>query len=332
MTPHDKTPPVSPAPVEIDRAAGVIRLREPRVFGPEGITHCERFLRRVLVVEGVNSIEIDTVHARALIRVHSDGVDLLLPRIARAIRGEGTELPPGALPRGAKGARYLVQRVGSRLTSWKIRESRPGQIRLRHQLLRSDRVRARRVERSISLIPGVESARYSRWTGGLFVEYHPELLERDLLIHLAEEALADPGPPPSSLPAAVRARYAIANVNLGLATLADLGVASFAPLAAAVLVGTNLKTFAQAGGLIRRRELGLPVLYTSIVVGALASGQFLACAVMTWMSVYWRRRELDELSTERQLLLEDQVGQPLSARKSAGGREVTVSWRAAPGG
>jgi len=206
-----------------------------------------------------------------------------------------------------------------------MREDRPGQLRLRHQLLRSDRVKARRVERSISLIPGVASARYSRWTGCLFIEYHPDLVERDLLIHLAEEALVDPDPPPSNLTAAARARYAIANVNLGLATLADLGVAPFAPLTAVLLVGTNLKTFAQAGGQIRRKELGLPVLYTSIIVGTLASGQFLACAIMMWTFVYWKRREQDELSTERQLLLEDHIAQPLLARKSAGGREVTVS-------
>ncbi len=325
MTPHDKTPPISPAPVEIDRAAGLIRLRDPQVFGPGGTPHCERFLRRALIVEGINSIEIDTVDERAVIHVNPERVDSLLPRIARAIRGEGAELPPGALPHGARGARYQVQRAGSQLTSWQVRDGRSGQIRLRHQLLRSDRVKARRVERSISLIPGVASARYNRWTGCLLVEYHPNLVERDLLIHLAEEALVDPDPQPTGLSAAAAARYAIANANLGLATLADLGVAPFAPISAVVLVGTNLKTFAQAGGQIRRKELGLPVLYTSIVVGTLVSGQFLASAIMMWMFVYWRRRELDEVSTERQLMLEDHVAQPLQARKSAGGRELTVS-------
>ncbi len=145
------------------------------------------------------------------------------------------------------------------------------------------------------------------------------------MIHLAEEALVDPDFPPSGLTPAAQARYAIANANLGLATLADLGVAPFAPISAVLLVGTNLKTFAQAGGQIRRKELGLPVLYTSIVVGTLVSGQFLASAIMMWMFVYWRRREFDEVLTERQLLLEDHVAQPLQARKSAGGREVTVS-------
>ena len=74
----------------------------------------------------------------------------------------------------------------------------------------------------------------------------------------------------SSLTIAARAQYAIANVNLGVATLADLGIVPVAPLAAVVLVGTNLKTFAMAGRQVRRRELGLPVLYTAIVAGTLA--------------------------------------------------------------
>ena len=100
-------------------------------------------------------------------------IDSLLPGIVQAIRGEGAELPQGTLPPGAKGVRFQIQRVGSRLTSWLVRDGRPGQVRLRHQLMRSDRVKARRIERSMSLIPGVASARYNRLTGCLFVEYHP---------------------------------------------------------------------------------------------------------------------------------------------------------------
>jgi len=270
-------------------------------------------------------VDIDTVSATAVLRVRPQTVDSLLPKIARAVRGNGAELPPGALPHGARGAQFQVQRVGSRLTSWQVREQRPGQIRLRHRLLQNDRLKGRRVERLIGLIPGVASARYSRWSGCLCVEYYPDLVEHDLLLHLAEQALVDQGIRPSSVDGAASTRYATANFNLGLATLADLGVAPFAPITAAVLVATNLKTFAQAGGQIRRKELGLPVLYSTIVVGTLASGQFLACAIMMWMFVYWKRREHEELVTERHLLLENHFGQPLLARKTARGRELTVA-------
>ncbi len=316
--------PVSRSPVEIDRAAGIIRIYDPRVFGPGGAVHCERFLRRAFTVEGINSVTIDTLEARALLSVNAESVDSIVGSVARAIRGEGAELPAGAVPHGAKGARYQVRRVGAKLTSWQLREDRAGRIHLRHELVRKDRVKARRVQRLVSLIPGVASAHDSRWTGSLFIEYHPDLVDRDLLIHQAEQALADPDLAPSTLAVADRARYAIANVNLGLATLADLGIGPFASLTAILLVGANLKTFAEAGGQIRRRELGLPVLYTSIIVGTLASGQFLASAIMMWMFVYWKRRAVEEVLTERQLLLEDHVGEPRVARRSANGRESTV--------
>jgi Cu2+-exporting ATPase len=316
--------PVGPAPVEIDRAAGLIRLRDSRIFGPKGATLRESFLRRTFSVDGIESVEIDTVSASAVIRMQPQQVDSLLPRIALAIRGHTAELPAGALPHGARGTRFQVQRVGSRLTSWQLRAHEPGQVRLRHHLLRSDRVKGRRVEQLIARIPGVAAARYSRFTGCLCIDFHPDLVTRDLLLHMAEEALRDPEPVASTPSTTAGARYAVANLNLGVATLADLGISPVAPLAALLLLGTNLKTFAQAGSQIRRGELRLPVIYSSIVVGALASGQFMACAIMMWMYVYWRRRESDELSTERQLLLEDHVALPHRARKSAGGRELAV--------
>lgn len=90
MTPHDKTPPISPAPVEIDRAAGLIRLRDPQVFGPGGTPHCERFLRRALIVEGINSIEIDTVDERAVIHVNPERMRFAFaPDCASDPRGRG---------------------------------------------------------------------------------------------------------------------------------------------------------------------------------------------------------------------------------------------------
>ena len=40
----------------------------------------------------------------------------------------------------------------------------------------------------------------------------------------------------------------------------------------------------------RQRQLGLPTLFTTIIVGTLASGQFLAASLMSWMMAFWRYR------------------------------------------
>jgi cation transport ATPase len=316
--------PDSPVPVAIDRTAGVIRLYDPRIFGPAAALQCERFLRRAFAVEGINSVAIDTQEGRAVIQADRERFDSIALSLIGAVRGEGAELAPASLPPGAKGRRYRVERIGRRLTSWQVREDRPGQIRLRHEILRIDRVKARRAERLLSLVPGVGSATVSRFSTSLLVEYHPGLVNRDLLIQLADTALADQDFLPQDITASAAPGTTTANVNLGVAALADLGVAPFGPIAAVLLVGTNLRTFAEAGSQIRRKKVGLPVVYTSIVVGALANAQFLACAIMMWMYGYWKRRELDEVSTERQLLIEAHVAQPRLVRTNPGGRETPV--------
>jgi Cu2+-exporting ATPase len=63
------------------------------------------------------------------------------------------------------------------------------------------------------------------------------------------------------------------------------------PVNAVLLVGTNLRTFRSAW----LRVLGgirLPVLYTVLVVATLASGQFLARALMVWLAAPASRPEL----------------------------------------
>ena len=49
-------------------------------------------------------------------------------------------------------------------------------------------------------------------------------------------------------------------------------------------------TFRYAWLQVRRRNFGLPVLYTVIVTTTLASGQFFASAVMYWFFTFWHGR------------------------------------------
>ena len=117
----------------------------------------------------------------------------------------------------------------------------------------------------------------------------------------------------------------MANANLGIAALADFAVPMLAPVSAALLVGTNFRTFGSAYGQVRRRRLGLPVLYTTIVVATVASGQFLASAAMSWMFKFWRGRLRADLAAERRRMLDESLPRPRLARLVAGeGPEVLV--------
>ncbi len=59
----------------------------------------------------------------------------------------------------------------------------------------------------------------------------------------------------------------------------------------------------QAGEAVRRREAGLPLLSTTIIGVTLASGQFLAAALMAWSFRFWDRRHRDRIHSTRRALL-----------------------------
>jgi Cu2+-exporting ATPase len=84
------------------------------------------------------------------------------------------------------------------------------------------------------------------------------------------------------------------------------------PVSAVLLVGTNLRTFGAAGRQLQARQVGLPVLYTAIATMALASGQFLSCALMSWCYRFWQQRLRLDLAAGRRELLEELVPRPRS--------------------
>lgn len=91
------------------------------------------------------------------------------------------------------------------------------------------------------------------------------------------------------------------------------------PVCAALLVGSNLGTFCQAGQQIVQGRLGLPVLYTSIVAATLASGQFIASAAMSWMITFWQRLCDTQLMNARQRLMDRVIQQPGFVRLAMSG-------------
>jgi cation transport ATPase len=133
---------------------------------------------------------------------------------------------------------------------------------------------------------------------------------------LAVECAAEPEPEP--------VRFGLANTTLGVATLGELAVPALAPVSAVLLVGTSVSTFRDAAGQLRRGEAGLPVLYTAIVAATLASGQFVASAVMGWMFKYWQKVARDDLARERRQLVEA-CGPSLSLAPLAAGDVVPVA-------
>ncbi len=97
----------------------------------------------------------------------------------------------------------------------------------------------------------------------------------------------------------------LAGASLGIAALGQFAIPALIPVSAALLIGTNLKTFRATWQQARERKLGLPVLSTTIVATTMVSGQFVGAALMSCFTAYWNRRGARDLAEQRRSLLED---------------------------
>jgi Cu2+-exporting ATPase len=309
------TSPASPLPARISWSDEVVELRDERVFGPGGERLCERFLGRALSVEGVCSISLDRMRATATIRhdVGTRGLGQLLERLSAAIRDRVAPESIPALSREVREVTCTISRHGGVLTNCQVVSDRPGRLHLRHRALRMDRALAREVEHRLGTVPGVSQATVGSWTSSLFVRYDPSVIGARRLLRLAEEALDGSGGWGGSRPEPVRTQFGLANATLVIAALADFVLPALSPVSAVLLVGTNIRTFRAAWQQLRGRRVGLPVLYTAIASTALASGQFVSCALMSLCYKFWHHRLRLELTTERRLLLHECLPRPRSA-------------------
>jgi cation transport ATPase len=307
-----------------------LKLHDPEVFGAGGEELCGRFLRRVFSVEEVRSVAIDRPRSLATVAYDSAGqtVAELLHRMAAAIRGaggaDGTQ-PAQLIPADLSKPSLTVYRYRGILTTWQVVVDRPGRLSLKHEAISNDPGLIRRIAHQIENVHGVTGATVRPLTGILKIDFDPVQTRAERLLRAVESA-------PVNLPVELSAGsepppvgFGMANAAVALSAATDFVLPGAWPATAALLVGTNLKTFREAATQVGGGQVGLPVLYTSIAAATLASGQFLPWAAMGWMMKFWNQRYRHQLATARRRLLGEVIQQqPFARLKAAGGVEVEV--------
>ncbi|MFO0953107.1 MAG: heavy metal translocating P-type ATPase [Isosphaeraceae bacterium] len=320
-------PAVAPRVVWSDDSVTVC---DPRLFGPgeRSASLARTFLARVLALEEVRSVRLDRANGSAVVLFHGPGgTGRFGPRLSSALRGEVAPLETSGVPSPPAAGSFTLYQHGKIATTVEVRVDRPGLLRLRVPGVAVDSGTARRVESDLSRVPGVESARFSRWAGGLLVRYDPAAVGPVGLIRRVEAASALPlpaAPEKAADGAEAPVRFGVANANLGLAVAADMAFPVLAPASALMSIGLNLGNLRQSAVQVRRGEIGVPVLYSTILVTTLASGQFMASAAMAWMFRYWSQRTRTDLARERLRIVEEsRPPAPGACRLNSGGHEQT---------
>lgn len=292
-----------------------IVIRHPKIFSQTEPSKAEPFLRRVLELVELESVEIDRMRGQAELfqRVERACLPDLLGRIASTLRGDPNHIERTDLPPGHGRDRVTIRRHGDRLTTWEVTYDGPGRLRLANEAMQGKPEIARRLERDFVGLYGVNDAQANSRSGSFLVVYDRSILDADRLITLADRVLDRalallPAPLPSE-----GKRTILVNTTLALAVVVDFVAPILMPLSVMLLVATNLKTLRSAWKQVATRSLGLPVLYTAIILTTILTGQFLASALMTFAFFFWHRRFRTDLTLERTRLL-DASAQPLMAR------------------
>ncbi|MGC8640214.1 MAG: hypothetical protein ACP5XB_10110 [Isosphaeraceae bacterium] len=317
--------------VGVSWSSHTLQLRDDEVFGPAGSELCGRFLRRIFSVPEVRSVTIDRPHSTAQVRYLRGGLSMaeFLQKLAHALRGEQEDSSgihaSHLLPAELSEPLLTIHRHRGVLSTWEVVADHPGVLALRHKLLRTDPPLAAWLLRQVESVPGVRRAIVRPLTGSLKIQFDPGQTRGERLLRVLESAPAlfrresvQPLEPPP-------VRFGLVNTAMALSVASDFLVPTVWPATAALLVGSNLGMFRAAAAQLGRKQFGLPVLYTTIAAGTLATRQFLPWAAMNWMLRFWKYRYQQDLQRARRRLLGDLIQHERFARVEApDGIEVEV--------
>ncbi|MGA0038717.1 MAG: hypothetical protein ACO3NZ_02615 [Pirellulales bacterium] len=298
--------------IRVDHEQRRIRLRSVHL-APGTPRDRSRLLCCVLACRDVERVDINTAIGEVVLQLFDPAntgrtVQKTLTELAAGMRGDRASLSPESLPKDClRRGVVSVSRYAGQLSTWRIFLDAPGRMRLRHPELRRDRALARSVERVLVAMPGVRQAKIGRWWSEVTVLHDPDVLEAAPLISILQHMVdTRAAMPVVSTPKAMLASSA----TLGLAAATDFVLPGLAPLTSLVLIGKNIGTVSRAAGDTMRRHIGMPTVMTAILIGTLATGQFMASGIMAWSYDFWKRRHRRDVESERRLLLEDAAPLP----------------------
>ena len=291
---------------------GAVQVRGTRLLADASSVACRRFLRRVFSIPAVRGIDIRPRELAATIffdqRLHA--MRPLLKQVAESLTLESTERDAvdaieHLFLRRDDSATIRVVRYGDVMTTWQVLHEMPGRLRLRHDvLLRRNKI-ADYVDDELQSTYGVLGVKVRPLTGTVLVTYNPQALRTSQLLRIMEGILHDAH---SSNPRGYRhpaGQTALTTSSLGLAAVADFAVPGLLPASALLLLWSNLGTFRSAWKELGRRQLGVAVLYTTIVAVTMATGYFFTAALMAWFMNFWDGRYHRQLSDAQKKLLAD---------------------------
>jgi cation transport ATPase len=313
--------------MRIAPGADGVSIWSSEIFGsPEG-SRIQDFLSRIFAVGEVERVELrraadfGRIHYRAVANPRR-----IWKKLGRAL-SEATDAPLGSETEGGPvrridaGLLHLdrpraepvhVSRIGSSLSTWRVRHQSEDRLHLWHPVLRNRRDVVFRLEEELAAILGVQDFRANAFTAGVAIRFDKAALTVEQLVGELEKAwprlLEGLEGPPS------RKRFVAAGALLVLAFTGQYLVPALRRVAVAGVVVYSAPNVVNGARQLARGQVGLYVLYSVGLGFMLASGLPFASTAITVLMQFWPRLARRKFVSSQRRLFAPQRRRPVWAR------------------
>jgi manganese/zinc-transporting P-type ATPase C len=288
------------------------------LFGDPASTYIREFLARAFSVEEVAAVEIHRTSSFGRVHYRSSTNPSEIWKKLSGVMGRSTVSHPalenpaatysefsrrdveGLFLEGPPGLPIWVNRVGTSLSTWRLRYESEHRIRLTHPILFDRPDVAYRLEEELAGILGVKDFRTSTLSASVAVRWDPRLLTAERLVRRLEKSwprlLEGLEAPPSAK------RFALTGGLLALSFTGQYVVPSLKPLGllAVTLYGLpNVKTAARQ---LAQGQVGLPALYSFGLGLMLIAGRPFSSSLKAVLMQVWPRLTHETMTSSQRRL------------------------------
>ena len=305
-----------------------IGLRDPALFDEIDPMPLRLLVGRVLGLAGVKSVILEPGVKKVRIAYAAKPAQrqAFLLQLVSASRTNDKALLESDLPEWGLDATTLLVRGNGKIISSTLEESSPGQWLITSPSLQGDEHDQfdQKTIKALQRLTGVRNVRPVIHAGvrRLGVSCDPEKISVTPLIHTLQRVWIDSPSEDAVNYSAAKVPMTVSSGTVGLGAVGELLLPVATPLAAGVLVATNLGVVREAGVQLTKGKVGMPLFHTALLTCSIATGQVLAFALTDWSLRYWQRRWRKQLEKEYQSLVSNPLKQVADIRRVVGQGQV----------
>lgn len=176
--------------------------------------------------------------------------------------------------------RVTYKRIGDSLSSWTIKHSLPGRVRLCNPLFYKRKILFKKIEDLLLSVPGVDTVKTNPLTTSVLVTYDTNKLNEDKIICVLEENLAKLDEKDFAIDKTKPSRLAINSSILIPTCIATLMFPAIAPVASLIVIYTAKPIFERSWKALKKKKIKVDILDSVIIGTSLIAGYTIAGAFM----------------------------------------------------